>query len=265
VIAEVNQAGVATRVAAEAQAALNAGDTERARAGFEEAARQLEAGIREARSQSEKHLLRFLAATHYYKGGRYAKALALGRRVRPNLLPSNVRSVCRQFVRDAEERAAGDYEVKVRQALLKRWEQEDYAGVLGVLQEHPFVLPAGDLAFLRGTCCEALGDHQAALLFCADARKTGSVDPLPSLKAALANAKDNLPRRNRNGRRLAMADRRPSPVGTRASVVGLEALEEAIDDCLTRAKVIDRAGLENVVKLLRRARNKVVWKIGEKA
>jgi hypothetical protein len=44
----------------------------------------------------------------------------------------------------------------------------------------------------------------------------------------------------------------------------LENLEEQIDDCLTVAKTLDRTGLEEVINLLRRARNKVVWKLGEK-
>lgn len=44
----------------------------------------------------------------------------------------------------------------------------------------------------------------------------------------------------------------------------LEQLEEQIDDCLTFARNLDRTGLEEVIHLLRRARNKVVWKIGEK-
>ena len=43
----------------------------------------------------------------------------------------------------------------------------------------------------------------------------------------------------------------------------LEALEEQIDECLTLAKGIDRERLANVIALLRRARNEVVWKSGE--
>jgi hypothetical protein len=43
----------------------------------------------------------------------------------------------------------------------------------------------------------------------------------------------------------------------------LDPLEEAIDDCLTTAKNLDREGLADVVKLLRKARNEVVWIIGE--
>jgi hypothetical protein len=43
----------------------------------------------------------------------------------------------------------------------------------------------------------------------------------------------------------------------------LETLEEQIDDCLTWAKSLDREGLESVINLLRRARNEVVWKLGQ--
>jgi hypothetical protein len=43
---------------------------------------------------------------------------------------------------------------------------------------------------------------------------------------------------------------------------GLEHLEEQIDECLTVGKRLDREGLNDVLVLLRRARNEVVWKLG---
>ena len=43
---------------------------------------------------------------------------------------------------------------------------------------------------------------------------------------------------------------------------GLEELEEQIDDCLTVAKKMDREGLADVIRVLRNARNGVVWKLG---
>ena len=36
-----------------------------------------------------------------------------------------------------------------------------------------------------------------------------------------------------------------------------------IDECLIAAKNMDRAALEDVIGLLRKARNAVVWKIGQ--
>jgi hypothetical protein len=43
----------------------------------------------------------------------------------------------------------------------------------------------------------------------------------------------------------------------------LETLEEQIDDCLTLAKRTDKEGLADVVRLLRSARNSVVWMMGQ--
>jgi len=43
----------------------------------------------------------------------------------------------------------------------------------------------------------------------------------------------------------------------------LEMLEAQIDDALTLARLLDRDGLASVIKLLHRARNEVVWKIGQ--
>jgi len=58
-----------------------------------------------------------------------------------------------------------------------------------------------------------------------------------------------LPRRNREA---------PSPTSN-----PLEQLEEQIDECLTLAKNLDREGLEHVIRLLRSARNDVVWMMGQ--
>jgi hypothetical protein len=43
----------------------------------------------------------------------------------------------------------------------------------------------------------------------------------------------------------------------------LEQLEMLIDECMTQAKILDREGLDNVIRVLRRARNEVVWKLGD--
>jgi hypothetical protein len=55
-----------------------------------------------------------------------------------------------------------------------------------------------------------------------------------------------------------------APVAARkAPASKLETLEELIDDCLTVARNQDREGLRDVILLLRKARNAVVWKIGQ--
>jgi hypothetical protein len=52
-----------------------------------------------------------------------------------------------------------------------------------------------------------------------------------------------------------------SPIETGPSE--LEQLEVLIDDCLSQAKLVDREGFADVIDHLRRARNAVVWKIGQ--
>jgi hypothetical protein len=54
-----------------------------------------------------------------------------------------------------------------------------------------------------------------------------------------------------------------TPKSARAVTRDLEHLEEYIDDCLWQAKNLNAEGLEEVVQLLRRARNAVVWKLGQ--
>jgi hypothetical protein len=54
------------------------------------------------------------------------------------------------------------------------------------------------------------------------------------------------------------------PIARKATgTTKLDDLELQIDECLILAKHLDRVGLENVIHHLRRARNEVVWKIGQ--
>jgi hypothetical protein len=86
------------------------------------------------------------------------------------------------------------------------------------------------------------------------------------VKNILSNLKSVLrkKRRRKSGRKKAAE--LPTLVAPQASTVPtakLESLEEQIDDCLTLAKRLDREGLADIILLLRRARNGVVWKIGQ--
>jgi hypothetical protein len=91
-----------------------------------------------------------------------------------------------------------------------------------------------------------------------------------SVKVGLQNAKSALRSkgRKRKARKAARSEasgeapRKPAAGKARAKQP-LERLEEQIDDCLTAAKVLDREGLEAVIHHLRRARNEVVWKMGQ--
>jgi hypothetical protein len=84
------------------------------------------------------------------------------------------------------------------------------------------------------------------------------------IKANLANVKSVLRKgkRRRGGVRvsphLVAARMTPGFAATRS----LAGLEEYIDECLTLAKNLDRVGLDHVIRLLRNARNHVVWKMG---
>ena len=84
------------------------------------------------------------------------------------------------------------------------------------------------------------------------------------IRANLANVKSVLRRdkRKRGGVRvsphLLAARSMPGFAGSRS----LAGLEEYIDECLTLAKNLDRDGLAHVIRLLRNARNEVVWKMG---
>ncbi len=88
------------------------------------------------------------------------------------------------------------------------------------------------------------------------------------IKNNLANIKSVLRKKRRKGGRSragspgTVSDLREAAV-PRVAARGLEALEEQIDDCLDHARRLDREGLQNVIGLLRKARNAVVWKAGQ--
>jgi len=166
----------AAQLAAEGNTALGAGDTVRAAALFKEAAATLEAEAAATRKQADKALIRFSAATHYCNGGMYGRAEEVSRRVQARLLPQEVRTAFETFRRDLKERSAPDYRRRVRKHILRAWVGKEFAKVLEMLQDHPYVLPPDAMAFLRACCCEYLKKYRAAALFSEDLRKFNPQD-----------------------------------------------------------------------------------------
>jgi len=173
----IDRDGRSTVAAAEAQAALASGDTPRAQEKYREAGALLERCIPNHRRQSEKHLIRFLAATQYYKGGLYHKALNLCEHIQKNLLPPDVVSLFPPFIRDVKSRASADYTSRVRKELLRSWTSQDNPRILGLLQDHPYVLPPGGVAFFRAVICENMKSYEAAAAFYAEALRWNPNDP----------------------------------------------------------------------------------------
>jgi hypothetical protein len=86
-----------------------------------------------------------------------------------------------------------------------------------------------------------------------------------NVKQNLANLKSVLRKKARQGKFITSNDAAPAPAPARATTASakiLESLEERIDECLTIARAQDREVLSEVIKLLRYARNKVVWMMG---
>jgi protoporphyrinogen oxidase len=93
----------------------------------------------------------------------------------------------------------------------------------------------------------------------------GADEPVEKrIKDAMANTKSLLKKKNQSpavkrGRKRKMA----KLMGTAQHPATFETLEYQIDDCLSMARRLDAAELENVIKHLRKARNEVVWMLGE--
>jgi tetratricopeptide (TPR) repeat protein len=182
---EIDKEGEVTHVVSEAQIALEAGDTARAGHLFRQAAKMLESSVSGQRRASERELARFLAATHYYKGGAYDEAAKLCRKIQERLLPADVRLLYPPFLRDVRERSAPDYAEKTKSLVLNSCRRVIATGdvsacrrVLELLVDHPFLFPQDQMAFVRAECCKVLGRRRAASLFYRDAWKFGGDNPL---------------------------------------------------------------------------------------
>lgn len=178
-----------TIAAAEGQAALAAGDTLRAREKYDEAGALLERKINRARKQADKHFFRFLAASQYYHGGNYPKALELCQRIEQRFLPPEVRELYPKFLQDVKTRAAADYGQQVRRKLRFLLQGREYEQILDVLQQHPYLHSAAALAYFRAILCEELKNYRAAAAFYADVLrwKPNEVGPLITLAAVPLN------------------------------------------------------------------------------
>jgi hypothetical protein len=92
-----------------------------------------------------------------------------------------------------------------------------------------------------------------------------------SVKAGLQNAKSDLRSKRRKRKKAPKVEEQPAQEAPKTAKIianghkshKLEQLEEQIDDCLSHARRLDREGLESVIRLLHRARNEVVWKMGQ--
>ena len=104
----------------------------------------------------------------------------------------------------------------------------------------------------------------------ADHNLADGVDVGKSVKQTMANVKSLMRKAARGGSKVKARRGRPPAalaLGTAPAPAGkprLETLEERIDDCMVIAKGLDREGLDQVIRLLRHARNAVVWKMGQK-
>jgi hypothetical protein len=94
----------------------------------------------------------------------------------------------------------------------------------------------------------------------------GNTEVPKNVKVGLQNIKGVL-RSQRRKRKKAKADAAPpdalQPQRPAPKKNDLERLEEQIDECLIFARGLETEGLDSVISHLRRARNEVVWKLGQ--
>ena len=103
IIADPN--GTASALSGEGELALARGNTAMARAKHDEAGQILERRMKAVGRAREKHYLRFLAATQFYKGGHYRHAAELAEKIDPKLLDARARELLPNFLTDVRDRS----------------------------------------------------------------------------------------------------------------------------------------------------------------
>ncbi len=120
---------------------------------------------------------------------------------------------------------------------------------------------------LRGRSNQEILDHWLA-------DHPGHTEVPKNIKAHLSTVKSTMRSKKRKKAARRAEEGQPGATGHTATQVApvarkataddkLEGLELQIDECLSLAKQLDREGLHDVIQLLRRARNAVVWKLGQ--
>ncbi len=184
VLTVIDRDGEATNVGLEAQCALQEGDTSRSAQFFKRAGEILESAVARLEKPSERDLARFLAATHYYKGGIYLEAARVCRKIQERRLPSRVRHLYPPFLTDVKERSAPDYAARYTEMVKERYQRVTVEGdrtaaqeVIDLLIAHPYLFPRDRMAHMRARCCDVLGHRRATTLFFRDAWRFNPDNP----------------------------------------------------------------------------------------
>ena len=180
---------MASAAACQAGGALAGGDTALARAKYCIAGDILKKASEGIRKSSEKLDMRFLAASQYYYGGDYKKALRLCSRIEERLLPPTSRDSFAKFFSQVRIRSSPTYRTVIRSELMGLERASRFDEILEVLKLHQYVLSPGAMAHIRGTCCEALRDYRTAAIFFADAARFENYPDGLLFQAAMAPRK----------------------------------------------------------------------------
>jgi hypothetical protein len=189
----IDKDGATGSLAAQGQAALMNGDTTTAKQKYTEAGMILEGKLVGA-SRAERDMVRFLAASQFYYGGEYQKALKLAERVQEANLPDAVRQLFPTFFRSVKRRATPGYAQSTRNQLSKLWLGSDLEAVNRLLQEHPYVIEPAGIAYIRVYVCGKAGDYRASVAFALTAirlRRDVELDAIIGAVAVLLDVSSN--------------------------------------------------------------------------
>jgi tetratricopeptide (TPR) repeat protein len=173
----VDPSGRSSRAAGQGFRALAEGDTVLTRQKYTEAGDILAGRAEAARTSADRHLLRYLAASQYYRAGEYKRALRLTHRVERKYLRPPLQPKLDELRKQVEERADAGYARRIREAVINHWKKGEVEAAIKVLQDHPYVLERSALAWFRADLCFQSGKWYEAALFHADSVRFSNSHP----------------------------------------------------------------------------------------
>lgn len=164
-------------MAAEGSRALSEGDTILARQKYTEAGDILKKASEATRKSAAKQHLRFLAASQYFRGGEYAKAIKVCRRVDCGHLPVADQRLFDDFYRTVKARTDPNYLQRLRSTVHSMREKGEAERAIELLKDNPYIWERSWLAWTRTDLCLRSGQIKAAVLFSADAVRFSNFHP----------------------------------------------------------------------------------------
>ncbi len=155
------------------ETALYSADNALARDKHSRAAKILQKHANGAGTSAERHMLRFLAATQYFKAGFYLRALRLVRRIEPRFLSEHDKQLFQNFRNEVRRRTNPKYVESILKRVQHYQQKNEFKQVAALAWHHPYVFDRIALAYIRAYTSVRSKEYFAAGTFAYAADRFG--------------------------------------------------------------------------------------------